>query len=78
MNPETLALTVFHFSLHNENGLMEAKGIAGIGIKEWNEDGIKFNIDFTNPLDVSTGQNLDKLEVSMRPGSEKYFKTESG
>ena len=55
MNPETLALTVFNFRLHNENGHMEAKGIAGIGIKEWNEDGIKFNIDFTNPLDVSTG-----------------------
>ena len=61
MNPETLALAIFNFRLDNDDGEMESKGIAGIRIKQWTDENIKFKIDFADPLDVSSGYELDKL-----------------
>ena len=61
IDPETLALTVFNFRLHNHYGEVEPGAIAGIRIDQWTQENIKFKIDFTNPLEVSTGSKLDKL-----------------
>ena len=74
INPETLALTVFDFKM----GDAENDSVAGIRIDQWNDEGIKFKMEFADPLAVSSGQNLDKLNVSLRKGAEQYFRTEDG